>query len=124
MERVLFVFLGVTFLAIFIQVTLFHMRQNFRHPAMWSPVIGTPILGILALWIAWTPVPALFRLFAVLSVLGAVTGLVGTYFHLAGVGARVQGYTLNNFMVGPPPVLPLTVTVVSVLGLVAALLHR
>lgn len=123
-ERILFLFLGVTFLAIFVQVTLFHLRQNFRHPAMWSPVIETPLLGALALWITWNPTAPLLTTFAVLAGLGAVTGIVGTYFHLVGVGARVQGYTLNNFMVGPPPVLPLTVTVVSLLGIVAVLLSR
>lgn len=119
LERALFLFLGVTFLAIFVQVTLFHLRQNFRHPAMWFPVIGTPLLGLLALLITWQPTAMLLNVFAVVAVLGAVTGLVGTYFHVAGVGERVSGYTLSNFMVGPPPMLPMTVTVVSVLGLVA-----
>lgn len=124
MERMLFLFLGVTFLAIFVQVTLFHSRQNFRHPAMWFPVIGTPLLGVLSLWITSTPSAALITLFGVLAALGAVTGVVGTYFHLVGVGERVGGYTVNNFMTGPPPVLPLMVTVVSVLGLVVVLFHR
>src|SRR5690625_5520112 len=112
MERVLFLFLGVTFLAIFVQVTLFHLRQNFRHPAMWSPVIGTPLLGVLALLITRTPSVGLLNAFAIFSVVGAVTGLVGTYFHVVGVGQRVCGYTINNAMVGPPSMLPLTLTVV------------
>src|SRR5690625_4679156 len=124
LERILFLFLGVTFLAIFVQVTLFHLRQNFRHPAMWSPVIGTTILGVLLLLIIRSPSPLLLNVFTIVAVLGAVSGLVGTYFHVTGVGERVQGYTLNNFMVGPPPMLPLTVTVVSVLGIIAVYFHR
>lgn len=117
-ERVLYLILGVIFLAIFVQVTLFHLRQNFRHPAMWSPVIATPLLGVLSLMATRNPSTTLLSVFSFFLALGAVIGLVGTYFHLVGVGNRVEGYTLNNFMVGPPPVLPLTVTVVSVLGLV------
>lgn len=117
-ERWLFLIIGVIFLAIFVQVTLFHLRQNFRHPAMWYPVIATPVLGVLSLIVTSGRSPAVLTLFSVFLVLGSVIGLVGTYYHFAGVGLRVEGYTLNNFMTGPPPVLPLTVTVVSILGLV------
>lgn len=118
LERWLFLIIGVTFLAIFVQVTLFHRRQNFRHPAMWFPVIGTPVLGAFALLITSAPAPMLIGAFAIASAGGALIGIVGTYFHVVGVGQRVAGYTINNFMVGPPPMLPLTVTVVSLLGLV------
>lgn len=119
-ERWLFLIIGVIFLAIFVQVTLFHSRQNFRHPAMWFPVIATPVLGGLSLVITSTVAPALLATFSVLSGVGAIVGLVGTYLHVVGVGVRVGGFTVSNFMTGPPPVLPLTVTVVSALGLVVA----
>ncbi|HEX6970790.1 MAG TPA: hypothetical protein VF234_01040 [Limnochordia bacterium] len=118
-ERMLFAFSAVVFAAIFVQVTLFHLRQNFRHPAMWLPVIATPLIALLAAALAWQPVPWLRAAFAVCTGAGAVAGLVGTYYHVAGVGERVDGYTLNNFMVGPPPALPLMITAMSILGLIA-----
>lgn len=117
-ERILLLFVGVVFLAIFVQVTLMHGRQNFRHWAMWLPVIGTPTIGILALVLTWYNAPALRSLFSTVAIIVGVAGLIGTYFHWEGVGERVDGYTLSNFLVGPPVVLPVMVTAMSVLALI------
>lgn len=117
-ERALYLFVGVVFFAVFVQVTLYHWRQNFRHWAMWIPVIATPALGICALLLAWLDAPWLRMLLGLLSGVGVAGGLVGTYYHVAGVGERVDGYNLNNFMVGPPPALPVLVTALSVLALI------
>lgn len=117
-DRVLYLFVGVVFLAVFVQVTLYHWRQNFRHWAMWIPVLATPALSLAALFLTWQELPWLRALLGALAGIGVVGGLVGTYYHIAGVGERVDGYTLNNFMVGPPPTLPLMVTALSVLALI------
>lgn len=117
-QRVLFLFLGIVFLAVFVQVGLMHWRQNFRHWAMWVPVVGTPALALVALLLAWQNVGFLRQLFVWLSAAGVLSGLAGSYYHLEGVGERVDGYTLNNFMVGPPITLPLLVSALSVLGLI------
>jgi len=117
-ERALYLVVGVSFLAVFVQVTLYHWRQNFRHWAMWVPVIATPALGLCALMLAWQNASWLRTALAVLSAAGVAGGLVGTYYHVAGVGERVDGYNLNNFMVGPPPALPLLVTALSALALI------
>ena len=116
-ERAIYLFVGVVFLAVFVQVTLYHWRQNFRHWSMWIPVIATPALGLVALLLAWQNMPWLRALLGLLSAAGIVSGLAGTYFHVAGVGERVDGYNLNNFMVGPPPALPVLVSALSVLAL-------
>jgi hypothetical protein len=50
---------------------------------------------------------------------GVLDGLIGFYFHFRGVGIRVGGYELRKFLIGPPVVLPLMFTALSVLGLVA-----
>ena len=121
-KRVLFLFLGVVFLAVFVQVGLMHWRQNFRHWAMWVPVIATPALGLLALLLSWRNVEGLRLLFVLLSAAGVLSGLMGSYYHIEGVGERVDGYTLNNFMVGPPITLPLLITALSVLGLIVVYL--
>ena len=119
LQRVLLLFLGLAFTSVFVQVTLFHLRQNFWHPAQWFPVIATPLLALSAFLLVWQNA-ILFRwIFAALSVTGGLIGVVGTYYHVAGVGKRVQGYNLNNFMVGPRPMLPVMVIALSALDLVA-----
>ena len=39
--------------------------------------------------------------------------------HIRGVGERVDGYKLRNFLIGPPLTLPALITAVSLLGLIA-----
>jgi len=121
-ERILYLFLGVVSLAVAAQVTLMHWRQNFRHWSMWTPVIETPLLAVVALLLTWVNSGALRSLLVLLSALSGLTGLVGTYYHWAGVGEWVDGYTLNNFMVGPPVALPLLVSALGALGLIAVYL--
>jgi len=48
-----------------------------------------------------------------------VAGVFGTFMHIRGVGERVGGYELRNFMIGPPLTLPALVSTVSLLGLIA-----
>lgn len=50
---------------------------------------------------------------------GMVAGLIGFYKHFRGVGQRVDGYRLHNFLVGPPVILPLFVSAFSALALLA-----
>ena len=121
LSRVLMLFVGAAFLMIATQVALFHYRQNFHHWAQWTPVIGAPAIGLVALltaifnatWLNWV-------LIALLGV-GLLVGVVGFALHFTGVGERVDGYRFNNFLVGPPIVLPLMVTAMSVLGLLVIL---
>src|SRR5690606_34592518 len=121
-ERILYLFLGVVFLAMFVQVTLYHWRQNFRSPAMWLPVIATPLLAVVALLLVAWNLPPLRSLLAVLAAVTGAASLYGTYLHGAGVGQRVEGYTLNNLMVGPPIMLPLLLAALSVLALLTVYL--
>jgi hypothetical protein len=119
LERVVILFVSLAYMMMWIQVGLLHYRQNFHHKAMWSPIITSPLLfgsGILLTFynVMWTS-----TLFIVLLFIGMIVGLVGFYFHWKGVGLRVGGYALRNFLVGPPVVLPLMFTAIAVLGLVA-----
>ena len=120
LERVLLLFVGLAFALIFVQVTMFHSRQNFRHWAMWVPVIETPIFALAAMVLAFYHAGWLRILFALFMWLGIVGGLYGGYLHTAGVGQRVGGYSQSqNFLVGPPIILPLLITAISALGLLA-----
>ncbi|TLS51244.1 hypothetical protein FE782_16060 [Paenibacillus antri] len=119
LERIVILFVSLAYLMMWVQVGLFHYRQNFHHKAMWSPILVSPLLfcsGIVLTFYnaAWTT-----NLFIAMLIVGAIVGLVGFYLHWRGVGVRVGGYALRNFLIGPPVVLPLMFTAVSGLGLLA-----
>lgn len=118
-ERVAILFASLGFLLIFIQVTLFHRRQNFRHWAQWVPVIALPVLAVVGLAVTASNAAWLRQAFFWLCLADSVGGLYGFYLHFTGVGQRVDGYRLQNFLVGPPVVLPLTISALSLLALLA-----
>jgi len=118
-QRVIILFTGMAFLLIGLQVTLFHYRQNFRNWTMWVPVAASPALGLLLLAAGFYNLPVMRTILLVLLSIGALAGVGGFVLHFEGVGERVDGYRLNNFLVGPPVTLPLMVTAISLLGLIA-----
>lgn len=118
-SRVIILFTGLAILLIWVQVTLFHSRQNFRHWAQWLPVIANPILGVLALILAFYNATILRQTFGILAIIVAIASTGGFIQHFAGVGERVDGYRMENFLVGPPIVLPIMNLALSVLGLIA-----
>ena len=120
LARICVFLVGVAYLMIVVQVTLFHYRQNFRNPAMWFPVIGGPLIGLCGALLALWNNHALLGIFRVLLWVGLVAGFIGFYFHLRGVGQRVGGYGMNNLLVGPPVVLPLMFSALALFGLFAA----
>lgn len=119
LDRVFILAMGLLFLVIFVQVTLFHYRQNFRHWSMWIPVLATPLFGLCLVLFAFYNAGWLLSLLNVLLAIGIIAGLFGSFMHIRGVGKRVDGYKLRNFLVGPPLTLPGLVTAVSLLGLIA-----
>lgn len=123
-ERVAVLFASCASLLIFIQVTLFHYRQNFRHWSQWVPVIALPILALTGFLFSASNVDWVRTAFIVLCLGDALGGLVGFYLHLKGVGQRVDGYRLQNFLVGPPIILPLMISALSVFALLAVYWSR
>lgn len=119
LHRIIILFVGLAFLMMGIQVALFHYRQNFHHKSMWVPVMISPLLFIAGISFSIFKVDWLSNLFVVLLSLGAISGFIGFYFHFRGVGIRVGGWELRNFLIGPPVILPLMFTALSVLGLFA-----
>jgi len=117
--RILIMFVSLAFIMMGIQVTMYHYRQNFTHKAMWVPVISAPIFFIAGLALTVYNANWLSVLFQILMWLGVVAGIIGFYFHFRGVGIRVGGWALRNFLIGPPVTLPLMFTSLSVLGLIA-----
>jgi hypothetical protein len=120
-HRVIVLFDALAFLMIGIQVTLFHYRQNFHHKSMWIPIVLSPVLFIAGTAFALFNADVLFYPFILLLVLGTISGMIGFYFHFRGVGVRVGGWELRNFLIGPPVILPLMFMALSALGLIAVL---
>lgn len=117
--RILILFVSLAFMMVGIQVTMFHYRQNFHNKAMWIPVISSPIFFVIGLALTIYNVSWLSALFVFLMWFGVVSGLIGFYFHVRGVGVRVGGWALRNFLIGPPVTLPMMFTAISALGLIA-----
>lgn len=118
-DRILILFVSLAFMMIGLQVTMFHYRQNFHQKAMWLPVISAPVFFIAGIILTWYEPSWLHTLFMVLMWFGVLSGLIGFYFHFRGVGVRVGGWALRNFLIGPPITLPLMFSAMSVLGLIA-----
>jgi len=104
---------------VFVQVTLNHYRQNFRAVSQWVPVVALPILAFAALLVTAGNGEGARWALGALCWFGMVAGLIGFYKHFRGVGQRVDGYRLHNFLVGPPVILPLFVSAFSALALLA-----
>lgn len=120
LERMLLVIVGLAFILLFVQVTLFHSRQNFRHWAMWLPVLATPIDGIVSLFLVFYPVTWMRLLFSILMWTSIGAGVYGAFLHASGIRQRVGGFSESqNFLVGPPIILPLMISAMGAVGLLA-----
>ncbi|ASS74285.1 hypothetical protein CIG75_04315 [Tumebacillus algifaecis] len=117
-ERVVILLLGLMFFMIFVQVTMYHYRQNFRHWSMWIPVLATPIDGLALVTLTFANLSWLRAALSVLLAASLLAGAFGSFMHLRGVGERVGGYEMRNFLVGPPATLPGLITLSSVIGLI------
>jgi hypothetical protein len=85
---------------------------------MWGPVILTPViivgtvLGFITRNEPWGWIAA------GLLALGVIEGLMGFLLHLQGIKSQIGGFSMRNFLSGPPPVLPLAYSLVGAVGLI------
>lgn len=117
--RVVLLFCAAAALLVLIQVTMNHYRQNFRHWSQWVPIIELPLLALVAILVVISNGEGVRSFLMVLGYVGILGGLIGFYMHFRGVGQRVDGYRLHNFLVGPPIILPLLISAISGLALSA-----
>jgi hypothetical protein len=117
LDRSVLVFVGVAYLVIWIQLSLYHWAGGFKHLAMWGPVLSTPlvvagaILGAVVRDGVWGWVALALLAF------GIVEGLLGLYLHVQGIRSQIGGISTRNILSGPPPMLPLAYAAVGTLGI-------
>ena len=121
--RVAVVLSGVLYAGIWAQLTLYHWGGAFRHPAMVAPVIVTPFIVAAALIGLIDGDGALAWIAAAALALGVLEGLAGLFFHLRGTSYMVGGFSLRNFIAGPPPFLPVAYSLAGVIGLAGLFLN-
>ncbi len=119
LDRIVILFVSLAYLLVGIQVTLYHYRQNFHHKIMWLPVVLSPLLFLAMLLLTFNLADGIITLNIWLLWFAVLAGLIGFYRHFKGVGQRVGGYELRNFLIGPPVILPLVFSAVGGLGLIA-----
>ncbi|MFE5322882.1 hypothetical protein ACFQ88_29785 [Paenibacillus sp. NPDC056579] len=118
LDRMIILFVAIAFFAIWVQVTLSHYRQNFHHKSMWAPIIASPLFSVTGLALAMVHAGWLVWLFTGLMWVGVLIGSAGFYYHFHGVGVRVGGWTMRNFLVGPPVIMPVLFIAMCALGLI------
>jgi hypothetical protein len=117
-NRVVVAFSALMYTGIWVQVSLFHWAGGFKKLAMWGPVLMTPLVvggalaGVVTRAGVWGWVAGL------LLGLGVLDGVVGLYYHLSGVRSQIGGFSIRNWLSGPPPVLPLAYSLIGILGLI------
>lgn len=102
-----------------------HYRASFGNKMMWSPIIVTPpvmvagIGGVFSRRWAKTYLP-------ITALIYTANGLVGEYYHARGVARKPGGFrqASYNLAMGPPIMAPGLMTIVGMLGVLAALLRR
>ncbi|HOQ98657.1 MAG TPA: hypothetical protein PLJ35_07525 [Anaerolineae bacterium] len=101
-----------------------HQRGAFKHWLMWTPVVLTPPMMLLAGAALFSRAVAALAL-PWASLVMVVDGLVGFVYHVRGVRRLPGGFRLGwyNVTMGPPLFAPVLLTVVGVLGLLAAFMR-
>lgn len=118
-ERVALLFTGLAFGMISIQVFLMHLGGAFHRWQMWVPVLYGPVLMIVGLLLSVAMSTSMALAGFIFFGIGILGGLAGTYYHLNAIGHYILGFSLRNYIAGPPPVLPATFAAMSAFGLLA-----
>jgi hypothetical protein len=109
LPRVLTLILGIGYLMIWMQITVWHARGKFHKWQMWIPVIALPLFSVVAIVLSIWPLLVLGWIHTVLSILAIVVGAYGGTLHIIAIKHRTGGFKFENVMAGPPFVLPFTV---------------
>jgi len=124
-QRLLSATTAASALPLGVEIYINHYGGSFGNRWMWSPVLLSPVVaaagvaGFVSERAARTVLPATSLLFA-------LNGLAGEYFHLRGVARKPGGFreASYNLVMGPPSLAPGSLALVGALGVVAAVVRR
>jgi hypothetical protein len=114
---------SIFYLGVWLQLALYHWGAAFRRWEMIPPVIATPLIALAGLLGVVQGDGAFGWIAAAAFAVGVLEGLVGLFFHLQGTSSMVGGFSLRNFIAGPPPLLPVAYSLIGVFGLAGLLLN-
>lgn len=117
LERLVYGFLAVAYLAVWAQLTMYHYRGGFRSKAMWGPVIFTPLAVVACLLALATRADWVITVLTYVLAVAALEGLAGAFLHLKGVASMVGGLSGRNLLAGPPFILPVIYAALGIFGL-------
>jgi hypothetical protein len=108
-----------------LEIYIEHFRGSFGDKWMWTPVVLSPALAIVAVAgvrserAAQTALP-------LVSAAYCVDGLIGVVTHVRGVARKPGGFSepLYNIVMGPPLLAPGSLALVGGMGILAAALGR
>nr|BBH85610.1 hypothetical protein KTC_03610 [Thermosporothrix sp. COM3] len=102
-----------------------HYKNNFTYKIEWTPILLSPLVMIAGIGTIWSRTIAR-TLLPITSLLAAINGMLGLYYHLRGISRRPGGFKkfLYNLLYGPPIFAPLLFASTGFLGLLASLLRR
>lgn len=102
--RCLYLLIGLFTLMAWAQASWFYRREILRHWPLGLPLLVTPLLALLGIFFAF--VPGWDSLFVGCFSAGALAGVLAIFGHLLGIREYVGQWSLRNFMIGPPILLP------------------
>lgn len=124
-QRLLSAATAASALPLGVEIYINHYGGSFGNRWMWSPVMLAPALsaagvaGVFSERAARTVLPAM-------SVVVALNGLAGEYFHLRGVARKPGGFkeASYNLVMGPPALAPGSLAMVGAIGVMASVMRR
>jgi hypothetical protein len=126
MPKVLMLAVALGFAGLVVELLGINHGQGGKLPGLVAAIIGT-VLGLVGL----SESPGLRRILSILFIVLALSGLYGAFVHSGARGFRAQGAAsaqvgedrtlrraINSFTLFPPPLAPLTLTGLSLMGAV------
>ncbi len=107
---------GVLAFSVLTDSALEHYRGSFRNRAMFTPLVVSALALVASVHGTADDRPGAHAARDVVFGLTAVTGLIGTAFHVYNVGSRQGGYSWLNFFYRAPIGAPMAIAISGVLG--------
>ena len=124
-QRLLSAATAVSALPLGAEIYVNHYGGSFGNRWMWTPVFLSPglsaagVAGVVSERAARTVLPAVSLVFA-------LDGMIGVYFHLRGIARKPGGFreASYNLVMGPPALAPGSLAMVGAIGLMASVMDR